>query len=264
MKPIPISFQIGPFTLYLYGIGLAITFWFGFRYIEKQLKRYGYESQWLEGAFIWIIIAAIVGARLIHVVANMAFYINSPIQVFEVWNGGLSSFGGLLFGIPTGFYFAKLKCPKLGLVQALDLASPPLMASWALGRLLGPQLMYRGGGLPTHAWYGLRYAGEVGKRFPVPIFQSIECLGIFLVLLALERKFQQRPQGLLIATLLALWGMARFNDEYMWLAKPQLWDAVEVTGIIMAVVGWILIAFLLKNNKKAISSQSNKLTAPID
>ncbi len=264
MKPIPISFQIGPFTLYLYGIGLAITFWFGFRYIERQLKRYGFESQWLEGAFIWIIISAIVGARLIHVVANISFYINSPIQVFEVWNGGLSSFGGLLFGIPTGFYLAKRHCPRLGLVQALDLASPPLMAAWALGRLLGPQLMYRGGGLPTHAWYGMYYAGEVGKRYPVPIFQSIECLGIFLILLALERKFTQRPQGLLIATLLALWGMARFNDEYMWLAVPKLWDAVEVTGVIMTIVGWSLIVFLLfKNNKKTISD-TDKIKAPIN
>ena len=39
MKPIPVAFHIGPLEVHTYGIGLAITFWFAFRYFERRLRR---------------------------------------------------------------------------------------------------------------------------------------------------------------------------------------------------------------------------------
>ena len=63
MKPIPVSFNIWKLKIHTYGIGLAITFWFAFRYFERRLRKCGYPWQWLAGAFVWIIVAAIVGAR---------------------------------------------------------------------------------------------------------------------------------------------------------------------------------------------------------
>jgi hypothetical protein len=68
-----------------------------------------------------------------------------------------------------------------------DLMAPVLMACWGMGRLLGPQLMVAGGGHPTHQWFGMYYAGQVGKRLPVPIFQSMEDFTIFGILLLVER-----------------------------------------------------------------------------
>jgi hypothetical protein len=68
-----------------------------------------------------------------------------------------------------------------------DLMAPVLMACWGMGRLLGPQLMVAGGGHATHQWFGMYYAGQVGRRLPVPIFQSIEDFTIFGILLLVER-----------------------------------------------------------------------------
>ena len=65
--------------------------------------------------------------------------------------------------------------------------APVLMACWGIGRLLGPQLMVAGGGHPTHQWFGMYYAGQAGKRLPVPIFQAIEDFTIFGILLLVER-----------------------------------------------------------------------------
>ena len=43
MKPIPVAFHIGPLQVHTYGIGLAVTFWFGFVYFERRLRKNGYQ-----------------------------------------------------------------------------------------------------------------------------------------------------------------------------------------------------------------------------
>ena len=252
MRPIPVVFHIWKLQIHTYGIGLAITFWFAFRYFERRLRRAGYPYQWLTAAFVWIIVAAIVGARLMHVVANWSAYSSNPIQVFAVWNGGLSSFGGLIFAIPTGLILARRRCPSLSGVTAMDLVAPVLMAAWGLGRLLGPQLMIRGGGHPTTAWFGMYYAGQVGKRLPVPIFQSLEAFAVFGVLILIERRVSNRPRGLLLAVGMALWGLERFLEERLWLSYPGHLGSklVQLAGLALLAIGVITAAVLWRNRAR--------------
>ena len=74
MKPIPVDFHIGPLQVHTYGIGLALTFWFGFVYFERRLRKNGYPTDWLVPVFLWIILAAVVGARAMHVLSNLSYY----------------------------------------------------------------------------------------------------------------------------------------------------------------------------------------------
>ena len=195
MKPVPVVFHIGPLQVHTYGIGLALTFWFGFVYFERRLKKNGYPTEWLVPVFLWIILAAVVGARALHVLTNLSYYTANPGDVFAIWHGGLSSFGGLLFAVPTGILLTRRRCPELPLGRALDLVLPVLLACWALGRLLGPQLMVAGGGHPTHQWFGMYYAGQTGKRLPVPIFQALEDFTVYLILILIERALDRWPDG---------------------------------------------------------------------
>jgi len=187
MRPIPVAFHVWFLEVHTYGIGLALTFWFGLRYTERRLRRAGYPWQWVTGMFVWVIIAAIVGARTLHVVSNLSYYSHYPGQVFAIWQGGLSSFGGLLFAVPVAIISTRHRCPEIPGLRFADLMAPVLMACWGIGRLLGPQLMVAGGGHPTDQWFGMYYAGQVGKRLPVPIFQAIEDFTIFGILLLVER-----------------------------------------------------------------------------
>ncbi|MCL4423736.1 MAG: prolipoprotein diacylglyceryl transferase [Actinobacteria bacterium] len=252
MKPIPVVFHIGPLQVHTYGIGLAITFWFAFKYFERRLRNNGYSWQWLTPVFVWVVVAAVIGARVMHVLANLAFYVHQPIQVFEVWHGGLSSFGGLLGGVPTGVILARRRCPELKTVKALDLVTPVLIAAWGVGRLLGPQLMVAGGGHPTHQWFGMYYADEVGKRLPVPIFQSFDSFVIFGILLWVERRYKGRIDGMVLAVGVGLWGVARFFEEYLWLEKPHNLGAhlVEAAGIGLALAGFTAAALLLRQLRR--------------
>ena len=112
MKPIPVAFHIGPLEVHTYGIGLAVTFAFAYFYFERRLRRNGYQTDWLVSVFLWIVLAAVVGARFMHVVSMLGYYSDRPGQILAIWQGGLSSFGGLLFAVPTGIILTKKRCPN--------------------------------------------------------------------------------------------------------------------------------------------------------
>lgn len=253
MRPIPVVFHLGPIQVHTYGIGLALTFWFGYRYLAKRLRDHDYQDDWLGGTFVWIVVAAIVGARLVHVAAHLDYYSVHPVEILAIWHGGLSSFGGLLLGVPTGLASARRRCPELRLGPAADLVAPVLVAAWALGRLLGPQLMVAGGGKRTGQWFGMYYAGEVGKRLPVPLFQAVECLAIYLVVLGIERSLARSggPVGVVAAVAVGLWGLSRFFDEYLWLTHDAGTDAIEITGLLLFAVGLGLAGWLLRRHRRS-------------
>ncbi|MGH9100643.1 MAG: prolipoprotein diacylglyceryl transferase [Acidimicrobiales bacterium] len=259
MRPIPVAFHVGPLTVHTYGIGLAIAFWFAYRYLERRLGQRGYPTRWVFGVFIWTVVASVVGARAMHVLANLSYYQARPDQVLAVWHGGLSSWGGILLAAPTALLLIRHRCPKLRFGDAFDIALPVLACAWAIGRLLGPQLMVAGGGHVTHQWFGMYYAGQVGRRLPVPLFQAAEDLAIFAVMLGVERWVRtsrhrierahrsgatlRAPSGVVAASGMLLWGVVRALDEKLWLSYPgQLGDVlVEAAGLALAAAGATLL-----------------------
>ena len=246
MRPIPIDFHIGPLVLHTYGFGLGITFWFAYWYLSRRFHRYGLSTTWLEKSFIWIIVMAVVGARAVHCIANISYYIAHPILVFAVWQGGLSSYGGIAGGLIVALWALHKYNPEISFRTAADVTAPVLLAAWAMGRLLGPQLMYAGGGHPTTAWYGMKYAGEVGYRIPVPIFQSLETIVTYLIVLQLARLYPtwKMPALSVAVSAYGIWSIGRFFDEYLWLAVPRVWDAVEVFALI-SLGASIIVMFIL-------------------
>jgi len=253
MKPIPVAFHIGPLEVHTYGIGLAITFWFAYRYFERRLQKHGYRTDWLVAVFLWVIVAAVLGARALHVLSNLGYYAHNPGDVLAVWQGGLSSFGGLLFAVPVGIILARRRCPELPTPRALDLVAPVLMAAWAMGRILGPQLMVAGGGHPSNQWFCMYYAQQPGCRLPVPIFQALEDFGVYCVLILIERALDRWPDGtiragypagVVLGTAMVLWGTERTLDEHLWLGEDgRLGSAlVQVAGVALVISG---IAVLL-------------------
>lgn len=266
MRPIPVAFHIGPLEVHTYGIGLALTFWFGYRYFCRRLRQHGYPDRWLAGTFVYIVIAAIVGARLVHVIANLGYYSANPLEIPAVWNGGLSSFGGLALAVPVGFWSARRRCPELSLSVAADLVAPVLVVAWAMGRLLGPQLMVAGGGKPTSQWFGMYYAGEVGRRLPVPILQAVECLIIFAIAILLERHLAAvgaKPgAGVVWPLVTGLWGLSRFFDEYLWLGHDNGTDAVEIASLCFFAVGAALSAYSYLRLRRHRAVASEELVAP--
>jgi len=265
MRPIPVAFHIWFLEVHTYGIGLALTFWFGLRYTERRLRQRGYPTDWVTGMFVWVIVAAIVGARAMHVLSHLSYYSANPGQVLAVWQGGLSSFGGLLAAVPVAIVSSRRRCPQLPTLRFADLMAPVLMACWGMGRLLGPQLMVNGGGHPTSQWFGMYYAGSHPnqKVLPVPIFQAMEDFAIFGILLLVERWLRNRtpsvasdgsalavsdaplpPAGIVLGVGMILWGIERALDEHLWLGEDGHLGSllVQLAGLALVVGGAALLA----------------------
>lgn len=254
MRPIPTVFHLGPLQIHTYGLGLAITFWFAFRYFERRLKARDYPIAWVPGLFFWVIVSAIMGARAMHVISNLGYYRANPMQIFAIWHGGLSSFGGLLLAVPVGLFILKKRGPDISVAAAIDIVAPVLMAAWAIGRLLGPQLMVAGGGHQTTAWFGMYYADQVGKRVPVPIIQAMEDATVFVILLLIERHLRRitesrlrpsYPAGTVTGVAMILWGIERSLDEHFLLGQDGAVGSalVQIAGVCLVVGGtWLLFS----------------------
>jgi phosphatidylglycerol---prolipoprotein diacylglyceryl transferase len=258
VRPIPTAFHIGPLELHTYGLGLAIAFYVAWRYLVARARSHGYPTDWLVSMGVWVVIAALLGARLFHVLTHWSTYSAQPIQVVEVWHGGLASFGGLLFAVPTALWVTHRRCPQVGVLEGLDIAVPALALGWAIGRLLGPQLMVAGGGHATTQWFGMYYAGQVGRRIPVPIIQAIEDGLLVVVLLLVERRLARiaaehpgprPPTGALTAIAMVIWGIARALDERLWLGQDGHLGSilVQLAGVALAVAGLAVGIAVLRN-----------------
>ena len=287
MRPIPVAFHVWFLEVHTYGIGLALTFWFGLRYTERRLRNRGYPWQWVTGMFVWVIVAAIVGARAMHVLSHLSYYTAHPSEMFAIWQGGLSSFGGLILAVPVAIVSSRRRCPQLPTLRFADLMAPVLMACWGMGRLLGPQLMVNGGGHPTHQWFGMYYAGlhPNQKVLPVPIFQAAEDFAIFGILLLVERFLRNRtpsvasdgstipllsaplpPAGIVLGVGMVLWGIERFLDEHLWLGEDGHLGSllVQIAGVSLSVVGLLLLASRVGPYRRWRDSRPDPVPQPPD
>lgn len=262
MRPIPTAFHVGPLEFHTYGLGLAIAFYLAWRYLDARVRARGIPTNHLVELGIWIVVSALLGARLLHVLTNWSSYSGQPLQLFEVWHGGLASFGGLLFAVPTALWLKHRRYPEIGVLEGLDIAVPALALGWAVGRLLGPQLMVAGGGHPTTSWIGMYYADQVGKRIPVPIIQALEDGALFVLLIVAERRLRRAsapqiatatpPTGALTAIAMVVWGIARFLDERLWLGEDgHLGSLLVQLGAVALAVGGLVIGVAVYRNWRA-------------
>ena len=242
MSAFPTSFHLGPLTFHVYGFGLAIAAYVAYLYSRRRLARAGFDLT-RYGQFTGaIVVSALVGARAAHVATNWSYYAGHPARWLEVWQGGLSSFGGIGFALPVGLYLQRRWWPGSSLARFADSLLPALVAGWSLGRFLGPQFMVQGGGHLTHQWFGMHYVGQVGKRVPVPIIQGLEDGLLWLTLLALERRGLGRIVGAISAVAMTVWGLVRALDERLLLGQHSHSGSLGVQGaaLLLAFAGVVL------------------------
>lgn len=131
----PEVFTIGTFSLRWYGVFMAGAAALGFYWATKQIRRRGggLDLEPFLDAYVWAIVAGILGARAVYVLTNWATYQDQPLSVIYIWQGGLSFHGGIGGGILFfAFWCARQRLP---LVRVVDLLAPAAALGVVLGRL---------------------------------------------------------------------------------------------------------------------------------
>ena len=244
MSAVPTSIHLGPFVFHLYGFGLAIAAYMAYHYARRRLQRAGLDSTPFARFTVALLVSGLIGARIANIITNWSYYSDQPGRWIAVWQGGLASFGGIALALPVGLYLQRKWWPRASMTSFTDALLPALIAGWALGRILGPQFMVAGGGHLTHQWFGMPYAGQTGKRVPVPLIQGMEDGLLWLGLLGLERFRSSALPGGVTGVAMIIWGLVRSLDERLLLGQQSHSGSVgvQIAGVVLALAGAVLLA----------------------
>lgn len=129
----PVLFQLGSFTVFTYGLFVALGFISLMSVTRYYFKALSISQNEVNNIFLVGFFSALIGARLMYISLNWgAFKTNVP-DIFKVWNGGLVFFGGFVFTVPVVVIYLKLK--NMDIWQTADILSPGLALGHAFGRI---------------------------------------------------------------------------------------------------------------------------------
>lgn len=139
LKNVADGFYIGDFEIRFYGVIIALGFVLGYVLIANEAKRTGQNPELYLDYMLWLIIPAIVGARIYYVLFSLDDYIkegqsvkDTILGMLNIRGGGLAIYGGVIAGIITLIIFAKKR--RVSLMLMLDTCSMGLLLGQILGR----------------------------------------------------------------------------------------------------------------------------------
>ncbi len=216
----PRLLELGPVTVYTYGVLLAAAYLLGLKLAMARAKARGLDSNRVLDLGIYIIISALVGAKLLLLVTDFRTFTSNPRELLTLARSGGVFYGGLILAVSVALWYIR----KLGLPlwTTCDVFAPGIALGHVIGRFgcLFAGCCY---GKPTTLPWGITFtdpfaAANVGTPLNVPLHPTqiyeagAEAL-ILLVLLATERK--GRPfAGRTFWLYMLLYAISRFIIEF--------------------------------------------------
>lgn len=106
---VPKIFSIFGFQIALYGLIIGIGILLAFTLVSWQAKKQGFDPDDFYDLGMWLVIMGIIGARLYYVIFSWDYYKNNPLSIFNIREGGLAIYGGIILGTVTLFVWCRIK-----------------------------------------------------------------------------------------------------------------------------------------------------------
>jgi len=161
LSNVPKSFTIFGFTIALYGVVIALGMIGGFSLAAKLSKWNDFKGDYIWDFAVYAIVLGILGARIYYVIFAWDKYKDDVLQVFNIRNGGLAIYGGLIAGFSTLFVFCYKK--KINPLNFADACVPGI----CLGQLAG-----RWGNFFNREAFGQYTDGLLAMRLPIEAVRS--------------------------------------------------------------------------------------------
>lgn len=237
------TFALGPLTIQVWGLFAALGVVAGFLFARREAKRRGLDLERFESLAFRTVVAAFVGARILHVIAyEPAYYAANPLEALMIWKAGWSSFGGFLGAAAAFFWEMRKKAlPLWKTADALTLAVP---LGLGCGRI-GCFLIHDHPGTLAHG-VGRRFAVAFpdGPRYDLGLLLGLVDFAIFAWFLLLMRK--PRRDGAYFALFMAVYGPARFGLDFLRATDVRYGGLTpaQYGAIILTVIGSTLFFHL--------------------
>ena len=163
LKDVPKNFTIFGFTIALYGVIIGLGFLIALLIIARVAKWTDQNPDDYWDIAIYVIIFSIIGARAYYVFFAWDYYKDNPISVFNIRNGGLAIYGGVLAGFATIFIYTRIR------KKSFLLMADTVMFGLVFGQALG-----RWGNFTNREAFGEYTDGLFAMRLPVEMVRSGE------------------------------------------------------------------------------------------
>jgi phosphatidylglycerol---prolipoprotein diacylglyceryl transferase len=241
----PTLFEIFGHKIPSYGVLLIIGFAAGLWLCFRRAAAYGFTKGEVADAGFWALILGILGARIFYIAQQWQHYGQNPGDIFQWRFQGLTSFGGIVFGVLAVALYAKRN--KKSPIKLIDLMIVGFVLAHIIGRL-GCLLNGCCYGHQTTLPWGITMPNLPGVYHPAQVYDSLLNIAVLAGLLWFEKR---RPAtGQVLALFLILHGLARFIYEFWRMgvtAEPLLGlpisEAQGMTLGMMALGGILFVWF---------------------
>jgi phosphatidylglycerol---prolipoprotein diacylglyceryl transferase len=249
----PIAVSIGPLHIHWYGlmylIGFAAVWLLGLKRVDKPWSPVNKES--LEDLVTYGAMGVILGGRIGYILFyNFAEFINEPLILFKIWQGGMSFHGGMLgVFIAMWLFGRKNQCSML---QLTDFVAPSVPIGLGLGRLgnfINSELWGRPSDVP---WAMVFPNGGPMPRHPSQLYEAF-LEGMILFIILWYYSGQPRPKMATTGLAVFCYGCFRFFVEFFRMPDAHLgylaldWVTMgQILSTPMIIIGFLMVYFAYK------------------
>ena len=263
----PVLVTIGPFAIRWYALAYIFGILFGWVYARAII---GDERNWggpaplnvedFDDFVLWVTLGIILGGRTGYVLFyNLQHFIEHPLEIFQVWNGGMSFHGGFLGCVIAVIGFATIrKLPVLSLGDITCAVAPIGLLLGRVANFVNGELWGRYADVP---WAVIFPRADAIPRHPSQLYEAgLEGLVWLAVLGTMVRVGALRKPGLILGAFAAGYAIARSFCEFFREPDPQLgflWGGMTMGMLLnvpLFIAGVLLIAFALRRQAPSLPS----------
>lgn len=239
----PILFKIGSIPIWAYGASLTVAFIFGAWFGAKRARRVGMDGDHVWNVATWGFVAAILGARLVHVVWENPALMKHPGQWLSIWQGGLVFYGGFIAAVLSSIIYCRVK--KLSFLQMGDILAPVIALGHGFVRL---GCFFNGCCFGKPVAWGVTFPvlGDKTPRHPTQLYEAAAGVILFFALQEWEKR-KQPPRGEVLFLYLGLYGLTRFLIEFVRaddrgssILGLSISQTIGLSALLIGVIGLLL------------------------
>ena len=245
------TIYLGPIPFQVWGFFVALGMILSIIIIWKRANKLNLDKEQVLDQATWMIVLGIIFSRIFHVVFYEPIsYIENPINVFKIWNGGLSSFGGM-FGAVLGFLlYIKLKSiNKKKINKIINLMSFASVYGWIVGRL-GCFMIHDHIGEKSDIWFAIQTPN--GARLEMAMLEIMGLIPLAIIFFIWKNK--KSKYKLFFPVLCMYYGILRFILDFFRATDISHADVRYLgltPGQYFAILIFVVGGVLLKKSKNS-------------
>ena len=248
-----VAFNILGIDIYWYAILIVSAILISFLILKINNKRCNIEYKDILDLSIFLIPISIICARLYYVIFDLEYFLKNPNQIFNIRDGGLAIYGGIIGGIITCYVFCKKR--NISFLDLLDYLVPCLALGQAIGRW-GNFINIEAHGVQTDNLFrmGIIENGQYIEVHPTFLYESICTFVIFIILMVMTKK--RKFAGELTFIYLILYSFVRFFIEGLRTDSLMLFS-LRISQVLSLVIFVLSCIMLITNITKLRKMSKN-------